>query len=604
MSKQIISTGITPNDGTGDTLSAGASKINSNFTELYTTFGDGVNLTGFQGTTGATGPQGPQGAQGVPGSIGPQGAQGGLGNSGAQGFRGPQGPQGVAGGISFSITNSGSSGYIFNPSILGISTNPTLTLARGFTYFFNVNAPGHPFWIKTVAETGITTTSYNTGTENNGVQTGTLVFTVPNDAPETLYYICQNHSPMQGTINIREVGYIGPQGSQGIRGPQGESGLQGVQGLQGSIGPQGTYGPQGSQGTRGPQGTIGFQGAQGVQGAQGFRGPQGVQGPQGFIGPQGFGPQGNLGPQGVQGPQGAQGPQGIGPQGPQGSLGPQGIQGPQGFQGFIGPQGSQGFQGITGDQGPAGPAGGPQGAAGERGPQGASYWSATVGASAGIHTTVLVGINTNDPITTLDVNGNINFSGNLYKNNQLLLQPVWRTNSTGIHTLSNVGIATTNAASTLTVNGEIAGSAGASFVGVVTGSSFVGDNTLKIRSVVSGATTSITNNGIGTANITGFKSYALMKVGLSTAGWFRLYTDSTSRSNDLSRSIGEDPIAGSGIIAELITTGISTTQIISPFVLGGNLNNPVDSTMYVSIQNLSGVTTTITAELTILKLEA
>ena len=101
MSKQIISTGITPNDGTGDTLSAGASKINSNFTELYTTFGDGVNLTGFQGTTGATGPQGPQGAQGVPGSIGPQGAQGGLGNSGAQGFRGPQGPQGVAGGISF-----------------------------------------------------------------------------------------------------------------------------------------------------------------------------------------------------------------------------------------------------------------------------------------------------------------------------------------------------------------------------------------------------------------------------------------------------------------------------------------------------------------------
>ena len=95
-----------------------------------------------------------------------------------------------------------------------------------------------------------------------------------------------------------------------------------------------------------------------------------------------------------------------------------------------------------------------------------------------------------------------------------------------------------------------------------------------------------------------------MKVGLSTNSWFRLYTDSTSRANDSSRSVGEDPTAGSGIIAEIVTTGVSTTQIISPFILGGNLNDPADNNMYVSIKNLSGVTTTITAELTILKLEA
>lgn len=95
-----------------------------------------------------------------------------------------------------------------------------------------------------------------------------------------------------------------------------------------------------------------------------------------------------------------------------------------------------------------------------------------------------------------------------------------------------------------------------------------------------------------------------MNVGLSTAGWFRLYTDSTSRTNDLTRAVGEDPTPGSGVVAEVITSGISTSQKITPFVIGGNLENPENTTLYVTITNLSGITTTITAELTILKLEA
>jgi hypothetical protein len=127
---------------------------------------------------------------------------------------------------------------------------------------------------------------------------------------------------------------------------------------------------------------------------------------------------------------------------------------------------------------------------------------------------------------------------------------------------------------------------------------------LQSRTIVTGVTTSIANNGIGNTNITGFKSYALMKVGLSTAGWLRLYTDSTSRANDASRSVGIDPAPGSGVIAEVVTTGISTTQIISPFVMGGNLDNPADTTIYAAITNLSGSTQAITANLTILQLEA
>ena len=124
------------------------------------------------------------------------------------------------------------------------------------------------------------------------------------------------------------------------------------------------------------------------------------------------------------------------------------------------------------------------------------------------------------------------------------------------------------------------------------------------RIVVSGATTSIQNNGIGNTNILGARTYSLMKVGLSTAGWLRLYTDSASRSADASRSVGIDPAPGSGVIAEVVTTGISTTQIISPFVMGGNLDNPADTTIYAAITNLSGSTQAITANLTILQLEA
>jgi len=158
---------------------------------------------------------------------------------------------------------------------------------------------------------------------------------------------------------------------------------------------------------------------------------------------------------------------------------------------------------------------------------------------------------------------------------------------------------------------------GVSTLGVVTGvtaieaTTYYGDGSnltgvadaLQSRTTVSGSTTSIINNGIGNTDITGFKSYALMKVGLSTAGWLRIYTDSASRSADASRSVGEDPAAGSGVIAEVVTTGISTQQNISPFTIGGNMDDPVDTTIYVAITNQSGTTQSIAANLTILKLE-
>jgi hypothetical protein len=99
----------------------------------------------------------------------------------------------------FNVTANGSSNYIINGS-----SNPTLSITEGQTYTFNINASGHPFWIKTVSSTG-TGNSYSSGITNNGTDNGTITFVVPYDAPSTLYYNCQFHLGMAGTINVTDV---------------------------------------------------------------------------------------------------------------------------------------------------------------------------------------------------------------------------------------------------------------------------------------------------------------------------------------------------------------------------------------------------------------
>jgi plastocyanin len=101
----------------------------------------------------------------------------------------------------YDVTNSGASAYIFNGDGLSDSSNPNFTFKRGSTYTFNVNTPSHPFLLKSVQGTG-TSNSYNAGVANNGAVSGTITFTVPVDAPDTLYYNCEFHGSMTGTIMI------------------------------------------------------------------------------------------------------------------------------------------------------------------------------------------------------------------------------------------------------------------------------------------------------------------------------------------------------------------------------------------------------------------
>ena len=80
--------------------------------------------------------------------------------------------------------------------------NPSFTLLRGVTYVFQVNASIHPFYIKTVFTNQLSLDEYTDGVTGNGVTVGNLIFSVPTNAPDLLYYHCGNHQLMGGNLNI------------------------------------------------------------------------------------------------------------------------------------------------------------------------------------------------------------------------------------------------------------------------------------------------------------------------------------------------------------------------------------------------------------------
>ena len=133
-------------------------------------------------------------------------------------------------------------------------------------------------------------------------------------------------------------------------------------------------------------------------------------------------------------------------------------------------------------------------------------------------------------------------------------------------------------------------------------STFVGSNQLGVRTDVSQTTGSIANDAAANISFAGFKSYTLYKVQTSAAAWVTLYTNAATRTADAGRQITSDPASGSGVIAEVITSG-AQTKLITPATIGFNDDNPVSTTIYAKAVNKSGSTQNITVTLTILQLE-
>jgi hypothetical protein len=115
------------------------------------------------------------------------------------------------------VTVSGSAAYLFNSHYSG--NNPTLYFKPGHTYAFKLDVTAsHPFHLQTVVgaysagdaySTGLThialTGAVTTGSAALLKNSGTLYYEVPSNLSTTIYYVCQNHSAMNGKIIIGNI---------------------------------------------------------------------------------------------------------------------------------------------------------------------------------------------------------------------------------------------------------------------------------------------------------------------------------------------------------------------------------------------------------------
>ena len=110
--------------------------------------------------------------------------------------------------VSYTVSNNGAGAYTFSGSAEG--DNPNLgPFYRGGTYTINITATGHPLYFTTDNGTNFSAGTYfgewTSGVTGSRTDSGTITFTVPSNAPDTLYYQCGNHSAMRGAITVKDL---------------------------------------------------------------------------------------------------------------------------------------------------------------------------------------------------------------------------------------------------------------------------------------------------------------------------------------------------------------------------------------------------------------
>lgn len=100
-------------------------------------------------------------------------------------------------------TTGNTTEYVFTPN--GISKDPLLNLFRGQTYIFNINCPGNPFSIKTSNSIGSVDRYISDFVSDYAVEVGTITFTVPDSAPDTLYYQSETNNNAGGSFSVKYI---------------------------------------------------------------------------------------------------------------------------------------------------------------------------------------------------------------------------------------------------------------------------------------------------------------------------------------------------------------------------------------------------------------
>lgn len=92
----------------------------------------------------------------------------------------------------------------------------------------------------------------------------------------------------------------------------------------------------------------------------------------------------------------------------------------------------------------------------------------------------------------------------------------------------------------------------------------------------------------------------LCSIQTNKAAWVRVYNSAAASSADSSRDRETDPAAGSGVLAEVITTGAQTVNL-TPVVTGVNMESPATAVYPIRVTNDAG-TADVTVTLTYLTL--
>jgi len=313
-----------------------------------------------------------------------------------------------------------------------------------------------------------------------------------------------------------------------------------------------------------------------------------------------------------------------------GYSGSQGVQGVSGFLGSRGYTGSKG-SGFTGSAGPQGPAGGYTGSGGMLGYTGSGGGGSVITLSTITQSIIPSATDTYDlgsttkiwrygyfaqikAIGITDYNGNSLAGSRGYTGSNGSAVAIGYSGSRGsdgspggfigssgfVGSMGFVGSGGLGYSGSRGITGFYGSQGTIGYTG--SGGGGTAGSGLSTRQTITGTATNLANNATANLDITGFKSYALYKIATTAAAWVRIYVTSATRSSDASRTMTNDPIPGTGIIAEVITTG-GTTQLITPACIGYNDDSPNSTNVYVAVTNLSGTTANIGVTLTVCKLE-
>ncbi len=141
--------------------------------------------------------------------------------------------------------------------------------------------------------------------------------------------------------------------------------------------------------------------------------------------------------------------------------------------------------------------------------------------------------------------------------------------------------------------------------GRITAASSSGIVGLTSRTTKNATTASLAAAASGDLSITAFKAYNLLKIAIDHPAWVRFYVDAASRTSDASRAEGTDPLPGSGVIAEVLTTTAgASTFLMSPAVFGWNNDGTPATTVYAKVTNKDSSSRAITVTLTLIEAEA